>query len=145
MFSGVFHLFALRKRVVIGDSPPECGYSHAISSSCRSIIVQKWYLFLYSSVFYTINHLDIYRYVYYTYMFWWSPFLFDGKKNKQKQPATLFHQSMPVRIKQIMACKPLSAFICHFKVSFTIKWKKSCQTIYIKLYSRIFVWKYRLY
>ena len=41
--------------------------------------------------------------------------------------------------KQIMACKPLSAVVCCFKVSFTIKWKKSCQTIYIKLYSRIFV------
>ena len=61
------------------------------------------------------------------------------KKNKQKQTTTLFNQNMPVCIKQIMACKPLSAFVCHFKVSFTIKWKKSCQTIYIKLYSRIFV------
>ena len=66
-------------------------------------------------------------------MFWCSPFFFDGKKNKQKQTATLFHQNMPVCIKQIMACKPLSAFVCHSKVSFTIKWKKSCQTIYIKL------------
>ena len=28
------------------------------------------FFFLYSSVFYTINHLDIYRYVYCTYMFW---------------------------------------------------------------------------
>ena len=42
---------------------------------------QKWYLFLYSSVFYTVNHLDTYRYVYYTYMFWWSLFFFDEKKN----------------------------------------------------------------
>ena len=74
-----------------------------------------------------------------------KPFFLWWKKKQTKQPATLFHQSMPVCIKQIMACKPLSAFICHFKVSFTIKWKKSCQTIYIKLYSRIFVWKYRLY
>ena len=46
-------------------------YEVAIRLSC-----EKWYLFLYSSVFYTISHLDIYKYVYYTYiMFWW------GKKN----------------------------------------------------------------
>ena len=42
-------------------------YEVAIRLSC-----EKWYLFLYSSVFYTVNHLDIYEYVYYTYiMFWW--------------------------------------------------------------------------
>ena len=35
-------------------------------------------------MFYTVNHLDIYRYVYYTYMFWWNPFFFDEKKKKQK-------------------------------------------------------------
>ena len=29
--------------------------------------------------------------------------------------------------KQIMACKPLNAVVCCFKVSFTIKWKKSCR------------------
>ena len=34
-------LFALRKRVVIGGSPPECGYPHAFSRICRSIIVRK--------------------------------------------------------------------------------------------------------
>ena len=34
-------LFALRKRVVIGDSPLECGYSHAFFRICRSIIVWK--------------------------------------------------------------------------------------------------------
>ena len=43
--------------------------------------------------------------------------------------------------KQIMACKPLNAVVCCFKVSFTIKWKKSCQTNCQQLYSRIFVWK----
>ena len=64
------------------------------------------FFFLYSSVFYTINHLDIYRYVYCTYMFWESPFFFDEKKNKTKKTATPFHQSMQVCIKQIMACKP---------------------------------------
>ena len=52
----------------------------AVRLSCK-----KWYLFLYLSVFYTINHLDIYRYVYYTYMFWWSPYFFDEKKPKKKQ------------------------------------------------------------
>ena len=36
-------------------------------------------------MFYTINHLDIYRYVYYTYMFWWSPYFFDEKKQKKQQ------------------------------------------------------------
>ena len=36
-------------------------------------------------MFYTVNHLDIYRYVYYTYMFWWSPFFFDEKKKQKKQ------------------------------------------------------------
>ena len=34
-------------------------------------------------MFYTINHWNIYRYVYYTYMFWWSPYFFDEKKNKK--------------------------------------------------------------
>ena len=95
----------------------EYSYSHAFSSICRSIIVRKWYLFLYLSVFYTVNHLDIYRYVYYTYMFWWSPFFFDEKKNKKNNKNN----------KQIMACKPLNAVVCCFKVSFTIKWKKSCR------------------
>ena len=33
------------------------------------------------------------------------------KKNKQKQTATLFHQNMPVCIKQIMAGKPASVFV----------------------------------
>ena len=66
-------------------------------------------------------------------MFWWSPFFFDEKrnnkktKNKNKKTATPFHQSMQVCIKQIMACKPLSAAVCCLKVSFTIKWRKSCQ------------------
>ena len=50
----------------------------AVRLSCK-----KWYFFLYLSVFYTINHLDIYRYVYYTYMFWWSPYFFDEKKPKK--------------------------------------------------------------
>ena len=58
MFSGVFHLFALRKRLDIGDSPyaviPTQFQVVAARLSC-----EKWYLFLYSSVFYTINHLDI--------------------------------------------------------------------------------------
>ena len=31
---------------------------------------ENFFFFLYSSVFYTINHLEIYRYVYCTYMFW---------------------------------------------------------------------------
>ena len=70
------------------------------------------------------------------------------KKKKTKKTtttttkkATSFHQSMPVWIKQIIACKPLSAAVCCFKESFTIKWKKSCQTNNQHLYSRIFVWK----
>ena len=62
MFSGVFHLFALRKRLDIGDSPyaviPTQFQVVAARLSC-----EQWYLFLYPSVFYTINHLDIYRYV----------------------------------------------------------------------------------
>ena len=62
MFSGVFHLFALRKRLDIGDSPyaviPTQFQVVAARLSC-----EQWYLFLYSSVFYTNNHLDIYRYV----------------------------------------------------------------------------------
>ena len=58
--------------------------------------------------------------------------------------ATSFHQSMPVWIKQIIACKPLSAAVCCFKESFTIKWKKSCQTNNQHLYSRIFVWKIQI-
>ena len=87
MFSGVFHLFALRKRLDIGDSPyaviPTQFQVVAARLSC-----EKWYLFLYSSVFYTINHLDIYRYVYCMYMFWWSPFFFDEKKKQTKKTAT---------------------------------------------------------
>ena len=114
------------------------------------LLCEKWYLFLYSWVFYTVNHLDIYRYVYYTYMFWWNPFFFDEKKKLKKtittttKTATSFHQSLPVWIKQIIACKPLSAAVCCFKESFTIKWKKSCQTNNQHLYSRIFVWKIQI-
>ena len=73
--------------------------------------------------------------------------LFSLMKKKTKKTttttkkATSFHQSMPVWIKQIIACKPLSAAVCCFKESFTIKWKKSCQTNNQHLYSRIFVWK----
>ena len=63
------------------------------------------------------------------------------KKTTTTKKATSFHQSMPVWIKQIIACKPLSAAVCCFKESFTIKWKKSCQTNNQHLYSRIFVWK----
>ena len=126
----------------------EYSYSHAFSSIVAvRLLGEKWYLFLYSWVFYTVNHLDIYRYVYYTYMFWWNPFFFDEKKKLKKtittttKTATSFHQSLPVWIKQIIACKPLSAAVCCFKESFTIKWKKSCQTNNQHLYSRIFVWK----
>ena len=36
-------------------------------------------------MFHTVNHLDTYRYVYYTYMFWWSLFFFDEKKKQQQQ------------------------------------------------------------
>ena len=115
------------------------------------LLCEKWYLFLYSWVFYTVNHLDIYRYVYYTYMFWWNPFFFDEKKktkknnnNNNKNSHISFHQSLPVWIKQIIACKPLSAAVCCFKESFTIKWKKSCQTNNQHLYSRIFVWKIQI-
>ena len=53
--------------------------------------------------------------------------------NKQTKIATPFHQSMPVCIKQIMVCKPLSAVVCCFKVSFTIKWKKNCKTFLFQL------------
>ena len=54
-------------------------YEVAIRLSC-----EKWYWFLYSSVFYTVSHLDIYKYVYYTYiMFWW----------RKKKNAMLFHSS----------------------------------------------------
>ena len=56
-----------------------------------------------------------------------KPFFFDEKKKKKKKTATPFHQSTQVCIKQIMACQPLSAVVCCFKVSFTIKWRKSCQ------------------
>ena len=55
------------------------------------------------------------------------------KTNKQTKIATPFHQSMPVCIKQIMVCKTLSAVVCCFKVSFTIKWKKSCKTFLFQL------------
>ena len=48
--------------------------------------------------------------------------------NKQTKIATPFHQSMPVCITQIMVCRTLSAVVCCFNVSFTIKWKKSCKT-----------------
>ena len=34
------------------------------------------------------------------------------KQNKTKKTAISFHQSMQVCIKQIMACKPLSAVVC---------------------------------
>ena len=43
--------FALRRRAVIGDSLPKCGYSHAFFRICHSIIVRKWYVLLYSLVF----------------------------------------------------------------------------------------------
>ena len=67
--------------------------------------------------------------------------LFSLMKKKTTKTATSFHQSMPVWIKQIIACKPLSAAVCCFKESFTTKWKKNCQTNNQHLYSRIFVGK----
>ena len=61
-FSGVFHLFAQIKRVVIGDSPSECSYSQAFSRICRSIIVRNMVCIPILIVIYTVNHLDIYIY-----------------------------------------------------------------------------------
>ena len=72
MFSGI--VSCLRRENVslsaihhLNADIPTHFYEVAIRLSC-----EKWYLFLYSSVFYTVSHLDIYEYVYYTYiMFWW--------------------------------------------------------------------------
>ena len=57
------------------------------------------------------------------------------KKQKQKQKQRKQPRGVSV------ACKPLSAIVCCFKVSFTIKRKKSCQTNNQQLHSRIFVRK----
>ena len=58
--------FALRRRVVIGDSLPKCGYSHAFFRICHSIIVRKMVCIPIFIGVYTVYHLDIYIYIYFS-------------------------------------------------------------------------------
>ena len=95
----------------------ECGYSHAFSSSCRSIVVRK--IGIYSYIYRCFTPLTIWTSIdMFTSidMLYFGEALFSSMKKKPNKTttttktATPFHQSMPVWIKQIMACKSMSAF-----------------------------------
>ena len=107
---------------------------------------EKWYLFPYSSVFYTVSRFDIYKYVIIHICFGEALFSLMKKKTTKKQKTKTKKQ--PHRFTRVcrFASNKLwranhSECSCLFKVLFMIKRKKSCQTNNQQLYSRFFVRK----
>ena len=140
MFSGVFLPFALRKRVVIGDSPnaviPTQFQVVAVRLSCKK-------LFFFSYIHRCFTPLTIWTSIdMFIVRICFGKALFSLMKKKTKQ------RKQPHRFTRVcrFASNKLwranhSECSCLFKVLFTIKRKKSCQTNNQQLYSRFFVLK----
>ena len=139
MFSGVFLLFALRKRVVIGDSPnaviPTQFQVVAVRLSCKKLFFFSYIHRCFTPLtIWTSIDVFIVRICFVKALF----SLMEKKQNKENshtvspEYAGLHQTNYGV---QTIECS------CLFKVSFTIKWKKSCQTNNQQLYSRFFVRK----
>ena len=128
MFSGVFLLFALRKRV-------------AISSGCRSIIVQK-IVFFFPYIHRCFTPLTIWISInMFIVRICFGKALFSLMKKKQNKENSHTVSPEYAGLHQTNYGVQTIKCSCLFKVSFTIKRKKSCQTNNQQLYSRFFVRK----